>query len=458
MKNALIILFFGIVFSVSAQDSDTLFHESDSTFLLSETVPDNHSIVKKYISDRQYTEAIHFVQNLENPDKELILQEAICYKSLNEYRKAVSILTDLNENFPEDTSIKFELIACYEYLIDFSKALAVADELLTLSPDNSHYKLLKANLLYKAELFTESLNLYKEIEDYNPAYLNKCIALCFENLSQSDSARYYFMKVTETDPEDILSNLNLVKSDIKNKLYIEALARSEVFLTRYPDHRKMKSLNAFAYYSLQQYEEAASRFENCLQQGDSSTTVIRALGISHYFLKNDSIAYDYLHTAYARDTTNTNVLYALAQVAYNLEFYPESIEHYHNLFKLIYVDKNVRYSYYKGIAEAYEKSGDYRNSVFSYKQTISNAGDRNKQIPLYLKVAQIYENNLGLIWEAIQYYNDYGTNLLSLQVELENQLEHGGDVDPKLIEEIRASYKEVNEHVLQLNSQLKEKK
>jgi len=80
-------------------------------------------------------------------------------------------------------------------------------------------------------------------------------------------------------------------------------------------------MHAVAYYNKNLYGNAAPRFEKCRAVGDSSLTVIRSLGISYFFLENDSAAYPYLKQAYESDTTNMTVLYAIASVSHNLGHY-----------------------------------------------------------------------------------------------------------------------------------------
>ncbi|MDR3266422.1 MAG: tetratricopeptide repeat protein, partial [Tannerella sp.] len=281
-----------------------------------------------YLQKAQYQQAIEYI-NRQEVSKDFLYQKALCYKSLNDFSKAIELLEPLSEEYPEDIPVKLQLALCYESTLSYLKGVDCYEKLMQIDSTNVFFQVRKADLLYRAEKYPVALEEYFAINpEFNPGYLTKSIAMCYDKLNQPDSAKVYFSNAWEIDAKDSFSALSLVKIHLKQEDFQSALIVSEKFISRDSTNIQMNILNAHTYYSLNRYEEAAGRFEKCRLQGDSSLTVNKSLGISYYFLKNDSLAFPCLNQAYSQDTTNTNVLYALASVNYNLGYYPDAIKYY----------------------------------------------------------------------------------------------------------------------------------
>jgi Flp pilus assembly protein TadD, contains TPR repeats len=453
MKNTLFLFCF-LYFSsfMNAQEADsavTLQEREGNAISLDSVFVSKGDKLNEYISSARYKEAISFLDSLEFQDKNTIMQKVFCFQSLNNYRKAIEILLPIKEEYPEDTSIKLQLLLCYESINEYKKGGEVLGELIALHPDNSYFQVRKGDLFYRDDQPKAALAIYKEINEYDPVYLNKRIGMCFEKTGQTDSAGVYYTKAWKADPLDSFSALSLVKIQLKEQKYEAALLNSEIYLQNNPDNLQMKILNAYSYYNLNNYEEAITRFEHCRELGDSSLITARGLGISYYFLENDSLAYSNLSAAYAMDTTNSIVLHALGQTAFKVKIYPEAVESYKTLLDRIKVDNNLYYTYHRGLADSYNELGDYQNATSNYLLCMHYTSDLERTMELNFFVAMIAEEKLNDLSTAIFYHTQYFRNLGYYKTLIEEK----EDAPPETLEELNFKIDELTKHIESLKSQ-----
>jgi Tetratricopeptide repeat. len=400
-------------------------------------------VLSMLMKESKYEKAIEHIAGMEE-SKDVLYQQGLCYKALNDYATAITLFERLLSEYPTDTPVKLQLLDCLEAAMRYDEAIGYLDELLITDPDNAYFTLRKANLEYDSEHYPLALKLYSGINNSNSSsFTLRRIASCFNKTNRVDSARLYYSKAYAMDNKDVASALNLVKIDVDREEYVPAIAFSDAFMAADSSNVKMNILNAFAYYSLNDYEEAVKRFERCVQLGDSSFLTVRSLGISHYFLKNDSVAYPYLDHAYRQDTLNNAVLHALAITCNNLERYTESIEHYNTLLDRTIPGDDVLYNFYQGLASAYERGGDAENAIINYTRAAEYASPTQNML-LYFTLAQLYEEKLGDISGALIFYDKY---LHSLTLYRDLEAEEMDIVDKKVID-----YKisELNKHIKEL--------
>ena len=210
-------------------------------------------------------------------------------------------------------------------------------------------------------------------------------------------------------------------------------------------------MHAVAYYNKNLYGNAAPRFEKCRAVGDSSLTVIRSLGISYFFLENDSAAYPYLKQAYESDTTNMTVLYAIASVSHNLGHYPEAIRAYQKLIEHELPNMNALYTYYFGLAKAYEKNNLYQDAAKYYITTINYASSIAQRMELFFNLSVLLEYDLKDYTKAIYYYTQYQSALLNYQDALLEQ----PNPNPEQVKEVEFKLTALNEHMQKLKAEHK---
>ena len=404
-----------------------------------------------YLQNAQYKKAIEYI-NEQEATKEYLYQKAFCYKSLNNYSPAIEILESLSEEYPEDISVKLQLAQCYELALKYTQSIDCYEKLADMDSTNTYFQMRRADLLFRADKYDQALDEYFRIEKKdNSSYVNRSIAMCFDKLYQTDSAMVYYSRAWEIDPTDYYSATSLVKLNIRKEDYASALSNSEKFMLLDSANMQMNALNAFTYYNMDNYVEAVSRFEWCRATGDSSLIVNRGLGISYYFLEDDSCAHRYLNQAYIQDTTNNTVLYALASVNYNLEYYQESIDCYSKLIERNIPNKNALYTYFYGLGKAFEKNNSFEAALHNYQYGIQYATSNSQKMDVYYAISSIYEHQFKDYYGAIHFYKEYRVHFFNYL----NSLPENDEADIAKIKELKEKLDELDKHIAYLKENSK---
>jgi len=387
--------------------------------------------LKMYINNAQYSQAIKFIDRLE-PSKELLFQKALCHRYLNNNSGAIEILTALSEEYPDDIPIMLQLAFCYDAISQYSKSIDCYDNLLRIDSTNTYFEVRKADLYYRAEKYSKALEIYTQIDqNYNPNYLARSIAMCYEKLNQQEMAKFYYSKAWDLKEQDAYSANSLVKIQVKEGDYLFAHENSEKFIGMDSTNATMNALNAFVYYNLDFLDLAIERFEKCMQQGDSSLLVNRSLGFSYYLTGRDSLALPFLQQSLLQDTTNNNVLYILGKVNLKTGNYPEAIECFIKLIENITPSNTLFYNSYKDLALSCEKNGEFDRAISAYTSTLRYAQNNNERMELYYSIANIYDKELKNYISAVSYYKQYRLALFNYQTSLKSE-EEINDIESKL--------------------------
>jgi len=402
-----------------------------------------------FLRNAQYRQAIEFINKIE-PDRELLYQKALCYRYLNNHSKAIEILIPLLEEYPDDIPVILQLASCYDAVSQYSKSIDCYDNLLRIDSTNTYFEVRKADLLYRAEKYTLALDAYSRIDlSYNPNYITKCIAMCYEKLNQQDIARDYYNKAWELNEQDSYSANSLVKIQVKEEDYLSAFDNSEKFIKTDSANATMNALNAFVYYNLDYYDIAIERFEKCLLQGDSSLIVNRSLGFSYYLTGKDSLAHPFLQQAFMQDTTNTNVLYVLGKVNYKLSYYQEAIDCFIKLIDKINPSNTLLFSINKEFALALEKNGEFQRAINTYNSALRYTTSNNNRMDIFFLMATISEKELKNYYAAVSYYKQYRLCLFNYQSSL---------TDDKEIDEIENKLTALDEYIKYLTEESEKQK
>ncbi len=380
--------------------------------------PDSLALIDNYMQLYQYRKALGLLETI-RPDKALLEKKALCHANLYEYPQAIEILEKLSKQNPKDISLKLKLISIYEPTQKYSKTLNCYNELLELDPTNDYYKIQRANFLYTRENYAESLAQYKNVCDScDNNFLVKRQAMCLEKLNDTKAAKYLYARAWDLDTTDGYSATSLVKFLIKDRQYDLAVFASDRYMKFDSTYMPMNSLNAFAYYCSDSFNEAARRFQKCLERGDSSLLVVRTLGYAHFFMERDSLANYPLELAYRKDTADIKVLYPLAQTCANLHDYPRAILYYKELMKIKVPTEEELYGYYKGLAEAYLNNKDYKLAVGELHKALQHVIEYQDKVELSKKMAHCLDYNLNEYPQAIHHYEAYRSGLMSREITL----------------------------------------
>jgi len=410
--------------------------------------------LQMYISNAQYRQAIEFI-NEKEPTKDLLFQKVLCYKFLNDYSSAIEILDTLSEEYPDNIPVILQLAVCYEAVAQYPKSIDCYDHLLRIDSTNTYFAVRKADLLFRSEKYSLALDAYSRVDStYNPNYIAKSMAACYEKMNQPDIAKDYYGKAWELNERDAYSANSLVKIYLKNEDYLSAYTCSEKFIGNDSTNTTMNALNAYVYYNMKYYDIAIERFEKCLQQGDSSLLVNRSLGLSYYLAGKDSLARPFLQQAFLQDTTNNNVLYNLGKVNYDLGYYADAVDCFGKMAENLVPSDVLIFSLYKSLAMAQEKNGTFEDALETYLKALSHTQDNNDKMGLFFSMATIADKELKTYNSAIYYYKEYRRCLFNYQNSLKDeQKDEIAEVESKLTA-LDEYIKQLTEYSVKITNQL----
>lgn len=376
--------------------------------------------LEEYLRNFQYQQALEYIDTQE-PTKELFVQKALCYKSLNDFHSAINILLPLSQEYSGDIQIKAELAQCYEAISHFQSGIKCYNEIIKLDSANLYFKTKKADLLANISNYKEAIGLYMEVLKEKPLpSIIKRTARCYDNMNMPDSAISFYSKAWAMDSTDSYAVANLTNLFLKSKHYGNAIQVSDLYLRKDSADKQINLLNALAYYGLDLYEEAAERFGRCYAAGDTSLIVNRALGISYYSLGKSEQAIPHLENAYRMDTLNNNVLYCLG-VTYNDTYnYEKAIDPFTKLLDRTIPGNMTLYLYYRGLAIAYDQSEHPREGVENYRKALQYANEKQKMDILF-PLANLMNYDLDDREGSLGYYKLYREELITYITRLKEK-------------------------------------
>lgn len=408
------------------------------------------STLNNYILNFQYQKALEYIAT-QKPTQELQLQQAVCYKALGSYQRAVDILQALSIEYPEDIRAKSELASCYILLGRRQAGIDCYNDLILIDSTNLYYKIQKAELLYQQGKYDLALSLFHAVYNNNQSSNTLTqIAQCYEKTNEADSAMVYYKSAWEMNPYDGFSAASLVNLCLKNKRIPEALTYSTQYMESDTTNQQMNLLNALIYYVMDDYEESVVRFKKCYDAGDSSLIVNRSLGLSYYSLNENYEAEIFLDKAYRQDTTNNNVLYCLAMASNELADHKKAIPLFVKLLDRTIPPDLTLYLYYKGLASAYDKGSHFDNAVDSYLKALGYAGT-NQKMTTYYTIGQLYENQMKDTVNALLYYRYYR---VALNEYLDKQMQKD-EPDKEHIRDAKDRLRYLDEHIEDLQKKIK---
>jgi tetratricopeptide (TPR) repeat protein len=228
-----------------------------------------------------------------------------------------------------------------------------------------------------------------------------------------------------------------------------AIEDLETVISMDSTHLQANLLTAYCFYLLDNYDESIERFNKCQALGDTSLFLSKNLGFAYYYSGDNENSMVYLSRAFDKDTTNNNVLFALATVNKKLNNYPESIRLYSKLTERMHPYKEAMYIYHKKLAETYNDNGDYMNAVANYKEALNYAAS-TKNIELLFNISDIYDVYLKDYNSSLDYYNQYRKSLTDYR-------QHLTEEDSIEITYIQNKIENLDEHIKYIEYQIKKK-
>lgn len=364
-------------------------------------------------------------------------QAAGVYQDLKEYQKAYDAYSYILKEIPDNTALDFihyQMAACLIKLEKFDLAINLLDAFVLKFPqskflNDANYS--KGSAYYQKKDYASAIKKFKELAQYtrdlniksNSLYM---MALCFLELGQYQEAISIFqgiIKEFSTDP-DLISKCEFEIAALFYKMgnSDEALSRFKAIINNTPQSQSAPEAIywlADYYYKRQNFQVSRRYFGDLVRSYPKSNLANRAIfGLGLCFYQEGSLD-EALNESKKITTTDPELKIEIAQFQAGIFLRKDDSYGALNIYQKLSqsTDKALKEAAYLKMADIYRDMSDYDLVIDSYKNAIVNsnrpglihlllAGTLQEQGKLqpaineYLKIAQIYPDDLDTVVKA----------------------------------------------------------
>lgn len=350
----LLLLFLSFPFYLSAQDL------KDNT-------------VEEAILSFQYKTAIGLLDEMPQTYENRLLK-AQCYEKIFDFGSALAIYKSLLIENPDDLQTVISTAECAAQTGDSDKSLEYWIKADELSPDNLYLKTKKMLAYYNNENWKGTIAASEEVFEIDSIpQLLRMTGNAYMKLGDIGGISY-FLAALRKNPSDYQSLSQIANFYYSAKLYDNAIAVTDSFLTNInPNHKSIAQTNGMANYSAGNYQKAIDRLKRNTEIGDSSYTTYYTLGMSYYATKRFRDASDWLGYAHKMDSIDLNLLYFYGNALMQSNQNREGIKILLQGLAKIDETKKLQYNFDSSLANAhlslkeYNKAIDYLKSCYRQK-------------------------------------------------------------------------------------------
>ncbi|MDE5711805.1 MAG: hypothetical protein K2I27_12005 [Bacteroides sp.] len=368
----------------------------------------NANAIQEAMADYDYETVLSLIEQ-ETPTLPLLYQKGKALKGLGRTSEALEVFRDICRQDSLNSRAYIEAAECCKSLAKYNEALACYQNAIGLNPENKYLRLQYINMLMGMKRYSESLkesNLLAEKD--STAYV---LHLRAESMGQvydnTEIMRVIdaYLDIQKRYPDDYLSAAKLGNIYVAGHQYEDAIDITEKFSSIDSTNILVNRVNAQAYCLNRDYPKAIERYEQLLQEKDSSFQTCFYAGISYYALENFYPAHDLLERALKDDRSNVNVLYYLGRACSKTSWKKEGVAYLETAINLSMTSDSVMSRLYVGLADCYKMALQYANQANALL-TQYEKYDRQKHRLLY-DVAFIYYYYLKNVPKAEHYLTAY---------------------------------------------------
>ena len=302
-----------------------------------------------------------------------------------------------------------EAAECCKSLAKYSEALDYYQNALHINPDNKYARIQYISLLMNMKRYRESLkesNLLAERD--SSAYVLHLRAESMGQVYDNTEIMHVidaYLDIQKRYPNDYLSAAKLGNIYVAGHQYEDAINITEKYRSIDSTNVLVNRINAQAYCLNKDYPKAIERYEQLLQEKDSSFQTCFYAGISYYALEDFYPAHDLLERALKDDNTNINVLYYLGRACSKTSWKEDGVTYLETAVSLAMPSDSVMSRLYVGLADCYKMAFQYTDQANTLL-TQYEKYDRQKHKLLY-DAAFIYYYYLKDASKAERYLTAY---------------------------------------------------
>ena len=256
--------------------------------------------IQEAMANYDYETALMLIDQ-ETPTVPLLYQKGKALKGLGNNLEALSVFQEVVARDSLNPRAYIEAAECCKSLAKYSEALDYYQNALHINPDNKYARIQYISLLMNMKRYRESLkesNLLAERD--SSAYVLHLRAESMGQVYDNTEIMHVidaYLDIQKRYPNDYLSAAKLGNIYVAGHQYEDAISITEKYRSIDSTNVLVNRINAQAYCLNKDYPKAIERYEQLLQEKDSSFQTCFYAGISYYALEDFYPAHDLLERA-----------------------------------------------------------------------------------------------------------------------------------------------------------------
>lgn len=320
--------------------------------------------------------------------------------------EAIDTLMAALQHNTSDIEVLTELAECHTSAGNTEEAAAWWTMLSVMDPENLHYQIALAQLMYREKAYEECVETCRRIiaRDTIPNIL-AMTADAYRLAGKADSALVYYNRFLKIKPFHARTISKKADILLAAKKYAEVLEMTSAFLEVEPDNMTVLPIHGLTLHLGKKYRQSLETFEKLHLLGDSTYSTHYYLGLNHYMMDNILQAEREFEKAYQIDSSDVTLVYHLADTK-SRRYYgtnPE-VEHlYDKALKMLEPDPIMMHNIYGSRAMSFHRAEDFRTAIRYYEQSYRY---NSKNISALSSIGYCYER-LKEYDKALEYYGRY---------------------------------------------------
>lgn len=366
--------------------------------------------IQDAMANYDYETALTLISQ-EPPTVPLLYQKGRALKGLGNNDEALLVFQEIVAQDSLNPRAYIEAAECSKSVARYYDAIDYYRRALNLNPDNKYVRIQYISLLLSLKRYSESLaesNLLAQTD--SSAYVLHLRAESMGNVyNNTEIMRVVeaYQDIRRRYPKDYLSAAKLGNLYVAGRQLEDAIKVTEDYRAIDSTNIFVNRVNAQAYCLSGDYAKAIDRYEQLLQEKDSTFQTCFYAGISYYAVEDFYPAHDLLERALKDDGTNINVLYYLGRACAKTSWKKEGVKYLETAVNLAMPTDSVMSRLYVGLADCYKMDFQYRaqaktlmeqyreydrknhkllyDAAFVYYYYLKDAGKAEQCLEAYLK-------------------------------------------------------------------------
>lgn len=315
--------------------------------------------------------------------------------------EAIEILENGNRQFEESQKIE-SLLANYYYTTGkYSKAKPY---LLKYTDDPELFMQL-INVLEFENNYTLALNLLNQKithDSLNLQYLTH-LGENYYSIDNADLAVKYFEKALSLNSEDQLIANKLANLYFKEKRYVKAIEICNIVLKNDSTNKKFVKIKGMSSFNEGDFKTAETSFNYLLNEGDSSSFILKHLGISEFNNSLFKISKEHLLLAFSLDSNDVETCFFLGRGFLNSQTPETGLYFFNRADSLLQPNPLVLSALYSEKQSVYSTLENYDKALHCYEM----AYKYNPKPEYLFYIASLYQNKLNDKKRALEFYEKF---------------------------------------------------